>query len=239
MPWEQSSDSSHKVEMRNYAANPPTPSPATSYPRQDQNSHNLRAIEPLELADWVEGRLERISRRWYQEMVRRDGLGDGALAQAMRDFLDLLVSFLPALVGSHRKQVESTWAQATQLFGTLAAQRGLAAGEVVEEFQILREAMIRLLYEDPPLGGRLPLSLREVLRLNRAIDKGVTHASVGHTDALFFSLFEGSGIPDTPPADELVAEVDAQVRAFRAELRETLGGRLPGEGFLTNGPEEG
>ena len=224
--------------MRNYAANPPTPSPATSYPRQDRHPHNLRAIEPVELAEWVEGRLERISRRWYQEMIRRDALGTGALAEAMRDFLDVLVSFLPVLVGSHRDQVESTWAEATELFGALGAQRGLSAGEVVEEFQVLREAVIRLLYQDPPLGGRLPLSLREVLRLNRAIDKGVTHASVGHTDALFFSLFEGSGIPDTPPNDELVAEVNAQVKAFRAELRETLGGRLPGEGFLDHTPED-
>lgn len=222
--------------MRNYAANPPVTSSATSYPRQDQSPTISRAIEPLELADWVESRLDRISGRWYQEMVRRDGLGDGALAEAVQDFLNLLVSFLPVLVGSHRDQVESTWAQACELFGTLAAKRGLAAGEVVEEFQILREAVIRLLYQDPPLAGRIPLSLREVLRLNRAIDKGVTHASVGHTDALFFSLFEGSGIPDTPPTGELVSEVESQVKAFRRELRLVLG-RLPGEGFLEAPPE--
>jgi hypothetical protein len=107
----------------------------------------------------------------------------------------------------------------------------------VEEFQILREAVIRLLYQDPPLGGRVPLSLREVLRLNRAIDRGVTHASVGHTDALFFSLFEGSGIPDVPPAEELVVEVRAQLEVIRTELRSRLG-RLPGEGFLGGSLEE-
>ena len=90
--------------------------------------------------------------------------------------------------------------------------------------------MIRLLYQDPPLGGRVPVSLREVLRLNRAIDRGVTHASIGHTDALFFSLFEGSGIPDAPPED-LIAEVRDQLAGIREELRLKVG-RLPGEGFL-------
>ena len=107
----------------------------------------------------------------------------------------------------------------------------------MEEFQLLREAVIRLLYQDPPLGGRVPLSLREVLRLNRAIDRGVTHASVGHTDAMFFSLFEGSGIPEVPPAEDLVIEVKTQLEVIRKDLRARLG-RLPGEGFLGGSLEE-
>lgn len=223
--------------MRNYAADSRATRTATSYPSPEAPPTIARAIEPVELADWVESRLERIVNRWVQEMLRRDALNNGELADVMREFLELLVSFLPGLVGAQRDQVDSTWAQAAELFGALAARRGLAAGEVVEEFQLLREAVIRLLYQDPPLGGRVPLSLREVLRLNRAIDRGVTHASVGHTDALFFSLFEGSGIPDVPPTDELVMEVRAQLEVIRKELRSRLG-RLPGEGFLGSTLEE-
>jgi len=223
--------------MRNYAADSRATRTATSYPPPESPLTIPRAIEPVELADWVESRLERIAKRWFQDMARRDGLNNGELAGIMQEFLDLLVSFLPGLVGAQRDQVDSAWAQAAELFGTLAARRGLAAGEVVEEFQLLREAVIRLLYQDPPLGGRVPLSLREVLRLNRAIDRGVTHASVGHTDALFFSLFEGSGIPDMPPADELVLEVKVQLEVIRKELRSRLG-RLPGEGFLGGSLEE-
>ena len=219
--------------MRNYAADSRATRTATSYPPPEVPP----TIEPVELADWVESRLERIVKRWFQEMLRRDAFNNGQLADIMREFLELLVSFLPGLVGARRDQVDSTWAQAAELFGALAARRGLAAGEVVEEFQLLREAVIRLLYQDPPLGGRAPLSLREVLRLNRAIDRGVTHASVGHTDALFFSLFEGSGIPDAPPAEELVGEVRAQLEVIRRELRSRLG-RLPGEGFLGGSLEE-
>jgi hypothetical protein len=115
-------------------------------------------------------------------------------------------------------------------------RRGLAAGEVIEEFQILREGVIRLLYQEPPLEGRARLSLREVLRLNRALDAGVTHASVGHTDALFFSLFEGSGISDAPPAASLMEEVRNQLDGLRAELREVLGW-VPGETQEAEAPE--
>jgi hypothetical protein len=223
--------------MRNYAADPATTRTATSFSLPDPSPTVPRVIEPVELADWVESRLERITRRWIQELARREALGNAQMVEVMEEFVGLLVSFLPGLVGALRDQVDSVWAQAAELFGALAARRGLAAGEVVEEFQLLREALIRLLYQDPPLGGRVPLSLREVLRLNRAIDRGVTHASVGHTDALFFSLFEGSGIPESPPADELVEEVQDQLEAIRGELRSRLG-RLPGEGFLGGAAEE-
>lgn len=220
--------------MRNIAPRPSPPvPPSTRSP--EPPTRIQRVLEPVELADWVESRLRRIGGRWAQEMDRRGSLGEGAVREVMGEFLDVLVSFLPALVGGQRELAEPLWAQAAELFGALGARRGLAAGEVVEEFQILREAVIRLLYQDPPLGGRVPLSLREVLRLNRAIDRGVTHASIGHTDALFFALFEGSGIPDAPPADELVQEVRTQLDGIRSELRRCLGGRLPGEGFLPLG----
>jgi hypothetical protein len=85
--------------------------------------------------------------------------------------------------------------------------------------------VIRLLYENPPLGGRTPISLREILRLNRAIDAGVTQASVGHTDALFFSLFQGSGIPDSPPTSELMQEVRTQLQEMGDELTAILNHR--------------
>ena len=217
--------------MRSHAAEIPATKSAASYSSTEPSPDIVRALEPVELADWVESRLARISKRWSQDMARRDGLDDPQIAAVLEEFLELLVSFLPGLVGARRDHVDSLWAQASELFGALAARRGHAAGEVVEEFQLLREAVIRLLYQDPPLGGRVPLSLREVLRLNRAIDRGVTHASIGHTDALFFSLFEGSGIPDSPPRDELVLEVRTQLEAIRTDLRERIG-RLPGEGFL-------
>lgn len=207
------------------APTPPAPRPALR-----------RRIKPVELAAWVEMRIPRITRRWLREVHRRYDVGTQGINGLLEEFLTLLTGFLPAMVGPYREQVEPLWKRTAELFGAVAAKRGLAAGEVIEEFQILREVVIRLLYQDPPLGGRAPVSLREILRLNRTIDMGVTHASVGHTDALFFSLFEGSGIPDAPPTAEVVKELQQQLQGIRNELRDVLGD-LPGA--WTVGRDEG
>lgn len=186
-----------------------------------------RKINPVELAAWVEVRLPRITNRWLREVKSRYDTGTHGINGLLGEFLGVLAGFLPGLLGPYRDQLEPLWIRSSELFGAVAAKRGLAAGEVIEEFQILREVVIRFLYQDPPLAGRARVSLREVLRLNRAIDAGVTHASVGHTDALFFSLFEGSGIPEVTPDAELMGELRQQLDGIRAELAEILG-ELPG-----------
>jgi len=214
--------------MRNVASDSP---PSRSQPSSSSTSDPiLRKLEPAELADWLEARLDRVSERWLSDVHARYDVRGSPVNGLLEEFLQSLVAFLPAVLGPYRVQVEPLWYRAAELFGAIAARRGLAAGEVIEEFQVLREAVIRILYQDPPLQGRVRLSLRDVLRLNRAIDDGVTHASVGHTDALFFSLFEGSGIPDTPPTEEMVEEVHAQLEELRDGLREILG-RIPGEAW--------
>ncbi|HZD04020.1 MAG TPA: hypothetical protein VE173_03855, partial [Longimicrobiales bacterium] len=93
--------------------------------------------------------------------------------------------------------------------------------EVIEEFQLLRDGIIRLVFEDPPHDGDTRMSLRDILRLNRVVDLGVTYASVGHTDALFFALFQGSGVPE-PPDSAVQDEVRDQLQAIRAELAEVM-----------------
>jgi hypothetical protein len=203
------------ADMRNIAAEPLDPSNPSSLRFSDPHRRNLN---PSELAAWLEHHRPWLADRWRREIERRYGTPTRGINGLLGEFLDVLVSFLPGLIGPHRDQVDTLWLRATELFGAVAARRGLAAGEVIDEFQILREGLIRLLYQNPPLGGRLPLSLRDILRLNRAIDSGVTQASVGHTDALFFSLFEGSGIPESPPTSELMFEVRSQLREIGEEL---------------------
>jgi hypothetical protein len=66
---------------------------------------------------------------------------------------------------------------------------------------------------------------------------GVTHASVGHTDALFFSLFEGSGIPEAPPTAELVDELRQELEGIRQELRQILGD-VPGTSWAAEEDRE-
>ena len=155
--------------------------------------------------------------------IRARGAASGLGDELLESFTRTFISLLPALVGSHRSQVVPLWSRAAELFGTAAARVGLAAGEVTEEFQLLREVLIRALYEEPPARGRAPLSLREVLHLNRAIDTGVTQASVTHTDRLFFLLLEGSGTTDPEPADRLLHEIHEELDAIRQEYVALLG----------------
>ena len=178
-------------------------------------------MAPGELADWMERRLQWLSDRWLRHLRARAG-NDGPAGALLEPFAKLFVSLLPALVGPYRSQVIPLWSRAAELYGAAAAKRSLAAGEVVEEFQILREVVIRALYEDPPLGGRVPLSLREVLHLNRAIDQGVAQASVTHTNHLFALLLEGSGT-GVEPSPELVSKILDDLEAIRQEFVSLLG----------------
>lgn len=209
--------------MARTTADPLTP-PDFSH---DPGDAPVRRVAPVELAVWVEARLPRITRRWLREVRARYRTSTTGINGLLEEFLGVLAGFLPPLLGPYRDQVEPLWLRTAELFGVMAAKRGLAAGEVVEEFQVLREVLIRLLAQDPPLSGRARVTLREILRLNRAIDMGVTQASVGHTDALFFSLFEGSGIPEAPPTAETLSELRDQLEAIRAELGEIVG-EIPG-----------
>ena len=143
-----------------------------------------------EFTAWLDERVSSLRVLWVQEIGAR-GLGQGRIDGALVDrFARQLVGMLPLMLGPHRDQIRPLWVRGFELFGAVAAKRGLAAGEAIEEVHLLRELVIRDLYKEPPMGGTVPLSLREVLRLNRALDRAVTHASVGHTDALFFEFFE-------------------------------------------------
>ena len=201
----------HAVEKRTR----PARSPAAATPL-------ARTVKPLAIARWVEARRESLTDSWLGEIGSRDASSGKALGGLVEPFIRLFVSMLPATLGPLRDQVEPVWVQTAELFGSVASQRGLAAGEVIEEFQLLRERVIRSMFEDPPVDEEGQISLRDVLRLNRVIDLGVTHASVGHTDALFFSLFQGSGVPESP-GEQLEREVAEQLDGLRREFAEVSG----------------
>lgn len=176
-----------------------------------------RKLEPLEFARWVERHAAPLADRWLGEVLARHPRPGSAVEMLLGRFFRLFTSMLPASLGPYREHVEPLWVQAAELFGSVAAQRGLAAGEAVEEFQVLREVLIRELYVEPPAEGQLPLPLRDLLRLNRVIDRGVTQTSVGHADVLFFALFQGSGVPEHLDA-QVTQEVTSQLDAIGAEF---------------------
>jgi len=175
----------------------------------------------LELAEWLRGRVLRLAEEWCAE-IRARGRGHATVVDELvaRQVLQL-TSLMPELLGRHATRLQGLWTRACELFGVVAAKRGLAAGEVIEEFQILRTLVIRDLYQDPLVGGAP--SLREALRLNGMIDRGVTHASVGHTDAMFFQLLEDTDAPVGLSAEQIAREADVQLALIREEVEGIVG----------------
>jgi len=134
----------------------------------------------------------------------------------LRRNLCLIVSLLSHMTGPLRREARDTWYAATELFGRLAEARGLSAGEVVDEFQHLRELLIVELGDlivAMPARQQLPT----VLRINRVTDTGVSNAVVGYTDALVAKMFSRDGVP-VPTADSL-EELLGQLSEIEAEVR--------------------
>jgi hypothetical protein len=129
----------------------------------------------------------------------------------------LLFDVMTEMVGPLRREVNTVWYHVCEHYGRLASSRGLAAGEVVEELQFLRELLIR---ELAPIlvAMRARQGMAIMLRLNRVIDKGVALAVVGYTDALVAALFSQNGVP-LSSTDQDVAEVERQLDTLEQELQ--------------------
>ena len=162
-------------------------------------------------------------------MVKRwaEWLGDRMTATASippalveRELL-LLIDVFATMVGPLRRETRAIWARSAEQYGRHAAIRGLAAGEVVEEMQYLRELLIR--YLAPAIAALRPRQgMALLLRLNRLVDRGVAMAVVGYTDELAATLVpaseDGKGRRTPDPA-----ELNAAVDAIRHELQRTVG----------------
>ena len=167
------------------------------------------------LGDWLEVQRGFLARYWFEEILHRVSM-DQEMERILERFLDLLTRMIPGALDHRRSAVDPVWKSAAELYGALGAKRSLAAGDIVEEFQIVREAVVRILFQAPPGRYGAALSLSDALRLNRFIDNGVTHASIGHTDGLFFALFHGNGVSTVPTA-EFMAEVEEQLDVLELE----------------------
>lgn len=170
------------------------------------------------LVEWLEGNRTAIAHRWRAEVRNRGARGGDGGEGILRTFLEALVSFLPPCLGSARDEAEEVWNQTTHLYGSFALQRGLAAGEVVEELGLLREVILKLLLEDSTVEWRGRNFQRDLLTLNRVVDAGIVGASIAFVDDLFFAHLQGSGVPEgvTP---ELEGEIVRQLAAFQRELQ--------------------
>jgi hypothetical protein len=131
--------------------------------------------------------------------------------------LRLVFDVMAEMVGPLRREVNSIWFHVCEHYGRIASARGLAAGEVVEELQFLRELLIRNLA--PILVAmRARQGMAIMLRLNRVIDKGIAVAVVGYTDALVATLFTQNGVPSMNGGRDY-DEVERQLDTLEQELQ--------------------
>jgi hypothetical protein len=128
----------------------------------------------------------------------------------------LILDTLIAMLGPLRREAKPVWQHVTEHYGRIAAARGLAAGEVVEELQQLRLLLIKHI-------GALVAALRPrravavFIRLSTIIDRGIAQAVVGYTDALVASLLMTDR--HTQPLTETNGDDSArQLEALELEL---------------------
>ncbi len=180
-----------------------------------------RVTIPFDLAGWMRSRAPEVAERWAEELLET-GRGWRAAARPVLDpFARTIASMLPVMVTPGRVDILPVWKECASLFGSVAARRGRAAGEVIEEVQLLREVLLVMLFRDAAADSSFTLPLREILLLNRAIDTAVVQAGVGYTDLLFFSLLHDSGIP-APLEEPETEELRAQIDELALEARRTM-----------------
>lgn len=149
----------------------------------------------------IEANRNKLVERWSRWVQNRMAHAPQIRRPTVERQFALIVDILVELAGPLRRQVAELWYAAFDFYGRIAAARGLAAGEVVEEVQYLRELLIRELSDRvTALPARQAMAV--VLRLNRLVDRGIAHAVVGYTDALVESLLNRRGIPIAASPDE-------------------------------------
>ena len=151
-----------------------------------------------------------------------DWLGDRLSAtraiprDVVEDEFRLIIDVFQSMVGPLRRETRAIWNTVTEEYGRRAAVRGLAAGEVVEEMQYLRELLIRHLA--PAIAALRPRQgMALLLRLNRLVDRGVARAVVGYTDALVQTLLPSDDAVQAPALTDAAAARE-RFKHIRIEL---------------------
>ena len=172
--------------------------------------HSLRGLRDGLVKDWSAWLSKRMARAHHIAWP------------TVERHLAVLVDAFIELAGPLGRTATQVWTDACEVYGQTAAARGLAAGEVVEEFQHFRELLVIALSDTvvtlPPRKA-----LAAFIRLNRGLDKGLAHAVVGYTDALVEILLNRRGVPivaSEPAEDEVLKRLEhleGEVAALRQQ----------------------
>lgn len=158
------------------------------------------------VAEWAE---------WLDDRAGSSSIPRLSVERQYRLIIDTLVEML----GPLRREAKPVWQHAMEHYGRIAAARGLAAGEVVEELQQLRVLLIK--YIGPFVAAMRPRRAVAVfLRLNAIIDRGIAFAVVGYTDALVASLMMTDEQNNQTLTEATADDVGRQLNVFESELGE-------------------
>jgi hypothetical protein len=178
----------------------------------------LRASQPALLAA---GRLIADSRdalvaEWSTRLGDKLTASSSFPQNLVQRHLRLLVDLTAESVGPFRREVMPIWMRSCERYGRTAAARGLAAGEVVEELQHLRELLT--VHLAPAVTTMRPRqSLAIMLRLNRLVDRGIATGVVGYTDSLVATLFAQNGVPHVDAEHDL-PDLERQLARLEHDL---------------------
>jgi hypothetical protein len=165
--------------------------------------------------------------RWNEWLGERVTASRAVPTAVVERQFSLMLDVFATLVGPLRRETKPIWARVTEHYGRVAAARGLAAGEVVEEMQYLRELLIR--YLAPAIAALRPRQgMALLLRLNRLVDKGVALAVVGYTDELVAGILRGNGGDDAEARPFDAGTVGEELDSIGTDLAMVTG--TPGRG---------
>jgi hypothetical protein len=139
---------------------------------------------------------------WAEWLVERAAAGSLPASLVDRE-LRLVIETLVEMLGPLRREAKLLWDDVMEHYGRVGAARGLAAGEVVDEIQQLRALLIK--HIGTAVAAMRPRRAVAVfLRLSNVVDRGISQAVVGYTDALVSSLMlnDRSGQTLTEPSPE-------------------------------------
>ena len=146
---------------------------------------------------------------WTEWLTERAAGGSLPAALVDRE-LHLVIETLVEMLGPLRREAKMLWDDVMEHYGRVAAARGLAAGEVVDEIQQLRVLLIK--HIGTAVAAMRPRRAVAVfIRLSNVVDRGISQAVVGYTDALVASLMltERTGQTLTEPSpDEFERKLD-------------------------------
>jgi hypothetical protein len=182
----------------------------------------LRASHPtlLTVGRAMTDHRDAMIREWAEWLRHRVASASSIPHTTLERELRLLFDILIEGVGPMRRSVNEVWHHACEHYGRFGAARGLAAGEIVEEIQYLRELITRRI--GPVLTGlRQRQAMAIILRLNATLDKGIAVAVVGYTDALVATLFAQNGVP-APDSALDTHDIERQLEQIEAELHSVV-----------------